>query len=99
MSKELGSIFDAATEAEILGEIDLPKIKIVLEELCDAIHNYAKHDEIFAQVGDYTIMHTFADIAFDYTIDAIKRLDSLSEFLCDEHRNSKTVKLEIDRVA
>lgn len=99
MEKKINTSFEAATEAEVLGGIELDKAKMLLAQTLDLLDDYAKYDNIFYKVADGNYIRTFVDVAFDYVINVQKRMEKLSDYLYEESKREKQEKTEVRKIA
>ncbi len=92
MKNEIQSLFDAATEIETIGGVELEKIKTVLEQIVNLCDEYGKYRPEFFQYSDGNYIRIMTNIAFDYVCDLMENMEDISQFLygtCWSKENNK----------
>jgi len=88
---EVNSLFTAASECETVWWIELDKARLVTNEVIEMLNTYSHYNEQFTKSAEFEMVDTYLSIALDYIDYSIDTIKAVSNYLYEEHRNSKDV--------
>ena len=78
---EVNSLFNAASECEMIWGIELDKARLVTSETIEVLNTYSHYDEQFAKSAEFEMVETYLSIALDYIDYSIDTIKAVSNYL------------------